>query len=115
MFDKNFMRKARNTGRFLQKSLGEGGNFLKKAASVGNQVLDEADKIVPGLGSNPLMQAARTAVALTGIAGSAASGLSQAKSIQDVGGSLKDAYRGYTAAIAPSPAPGLETAASVVD
>lgn len=109
-----FLRKVQNAGNFLQKKvLAPGGKFLQKASSVGGRVLDTVAKIEPGLAANPLFQGARAGLAIADLAGKTATGLSNATSIETVGSSLGDAYKGYNAmkATAP-PAPGLETAQS---
>jgi hypothetical protein len=102
--------KSQRAQRLFQKGAGIAGKIFSKVHDVGSQVLSEVNKYAPEIAASPIYGAASLAIAGAGIAGKAATGLSQAKTIQDAGKSLGDAYRDSRGlSIAPPPAPGAET------
>lgn len=113
-FDRWF-NKSQRAQRIFQKSAGVAGKILNKVHDVGGQILGEVNKYAPELSMTPVFAGAQLAVAASGIAGKAATGLSTARSIQDVGKSLGDAYREGKAVASAPPAPGSETLATAAD
>lgn len=105
-----WFNKSQRAQRLFQKGAGVAGRLFQKVHDVGSQVLSEVNKYAPELTANPIYAGAQLAVTASGIAGKAATGLSQAKNIQDLGKSLGDAYKDSRGlSIAPPPAPGSET------
>ena len=91
---RQILQKGKSLGRVLQKGLSTGGAILQKASQVGNKVLDQVTRIDPALAANPIYMGARAATAGLNLAGKLGQGLGAAKSIDDVGSSLKEAYSG---------------------
>jgi hypothetical protein len=78
----NLARKMRNTGLLLQKSIGQGGKLLQKAASVGDSVLNAADRASGGLDNLvPGVSQARAAISTARIVGRAAEGIGNARNL----------------------------------
>lgn len=105
-----FFSKSQRAQRLFQKGSGIAGKIFSKVSSVGGEILSEVNKYAPELTSNPIYAGAQLAVKASGLIGKVATGLSTAKTIQDAGKSLGDAYRDSRGlSIAPPPAPGSET------
>jgi hypothetical protein len=102
----------------FQKGAAKAGDFLSKSSDIGQRVLNSVASIDPALAANPVYMGAQTLVAGAALAGKTATALSQAKSIESVGSSLKDAYGGYNrlkAGNTESPAPGGEGLATAAN
>lgn len=88
-------RKFRNSVSILQKNLGKGGEILSKVSEVGTKMLDGAVDALPIIAANPAYGMAKAVLGTVGVAGKAAQSLGGAKNVDDVAGSLKEAYNGF--------------------
>jgi hypothetical protein len=105
------LRKARNTGLVLQKSIGQGGRLLSKSADVADSVLSAADRATGGADNFiPGVAQARQAISTARIVGNAAQKVGSARSLDEAAGAVAMGRAAYgtsrlpkTAASGPVP------------